>query len=194
MLTFTPSALATLRSYIDDGYLDRPALRVAALPGGSALAPEYEFTLIEDSERDAHDEIVELDGFAVFLEATLAERLRGATVDFVERDGARGFDVRSPGAAAALPAGELAERIQRVLDERVNPGVAQHGGQITLVEERDGVAYVRMSGGCQGCGMARVTLRQGVEKMLREAIPELVGVQDVTDHVAGTTPFYAKDG
>jgi Fe-S cluster biogenesis protein NfuA len=72
----------------------------------------------------------------------------------------------------------------------INPWVAQHGGKVELIDVQDGTIVLRMSGGCQGCGMARVTLRQGVEKVLRRAIPALRGIRDVTDHAAGASPYF----
>jgi Fe-S cluster biogenesis protein NfuA len=80
-------------------------------------------------------------------------------------------------------------RIERILEEQVNPGVASHGGKIELEDFRDGQAYLRMSGGCQGCSSAKATLGQGVEKVLRAHIPELRGIVDVTDHARGERPF-----
>jgi len=84
--------------------------------------------------------------------------------------------------------------IYRVAEEicrtQINPWVAQHGGKVELIDVQDGTVVLRMSGGCQGCGMARVTLRQGVETALRRAIPALREVRDVTDHAAGTTPYF----
>ena len=86
------------------------------------------------------------------------------------------------------------DAIYRVADEicrtQINPWVAQHGGKVELIDVQDGSVVLRMSGGCQGCGMARVTLRQGVETALRRAIPALKEVRDVTDHAAGTTPYF----
>jgi Fe-S cluster biogenesis protein NfuA len=73
---------------------------------------------------------------------------------------------------------------------QINSWVAQHGGKVELIDVQDGTVVLRMSGGCQGCGMARVTLRQGVETALRRAIPALREVRDVTDHAAGTTPYF----
>ena len=90
------------------------------------------------------------------------------------------------------PTGELADRVKQVLETRVNPAVASHGGQISLVDVDDADVYLELGGGCQGCGMARVTLKQGVEKMLREAIPDIGEIHDVTDHAAGTNPYYAS--
>jgi Fe-S cluster biogenesis protein NfuA len=86
--------------------------------------------------------------------------------------------------------GAIAERVQRVLDEQINPAVQHHGGLIELVEIRAGSACLRLTGGCQGCAMAHVTLRQGVEVILKQQIPELTHVIDVTDHAAGRKPYF----
>lgn len=96
-------------------------------------------------------------------------------------------------AAASPPAGDataLSERIRRVIDDQINPAVAMHGGVITLVEVKDNKAYVHMGGGCQGCGMAAMTLSSGVQALLLEEVPELDAVVDVTNHGAGDTPYY----
>ena len=73
----------------------------------------------------------------------------------------------------------------------MNPGVAQHGGHVTLVEVRDKIVYLQMGGGCQGCGMASVTLSQGIEGILREQVPEIEGIQDVTNHGDGENPYFS---
>jgi Fe-S cluster biogenesis protein NfuA len=86
----------------------------------------------------------------------------------------------------------LAERIRTILDTQVNPGVAGHGGRIELIDIQGGRVFLKMSGGCQGCGAAKVTLKQGVEKTLRALIPEITEVVDVTDHSAGANPYYAR--
>lgn len=80
--------------------------------------------------------------------------------------------------------------IQRLLDEQINPQVASHGGHIELVGVRDDTAYIRMGGGCQGCGMANVTLKQGVAKAIQAQVPTIINVLDVTDHGGGTNPYY----
>jgi Fe-S cluster biogenesis protein NfuA len=85
------------------------------------------------------------------------------------------------------PAGKA---VRQILDEQINPAVAGHGGHIALVDVQDERVYVRLEGGCQGCGMANVTLKQGIETALRQAIPEITTVLDVTDHAGGTNPYY----
>jgi len=101
-----------------------------------------------------------------------------------------------PTAAAEAPkdlSGPVAQRVLQVLNEQVNPAIAAHGGRADLVAVEEPVAYLHLSGGCQGCGMAAVTLRQGIEAMIIDAVPEITEVVDVTDHARGTNPYYEPD-
>lgn len=100
--------------------------------------------------------------------------------------------VTGPGGEAP-PAGPggLADRVRRVLDAEINPAIAAHRGRVVLADVRQGWVRVRLEGGCQGCSLAEVTLRQGIEPLLRARVPEMVGLIDVTDHEAGTAPFFA---
>jgi NFU1 iron-sulfur cluster scaffold homolog, mitochondrial len=90
-----------------------------------------------------------------------------------------------------LPPDVLREKIQRVLDDQINPGVASHGGYVELLDVADNNVFLRMGGGCQGCGAADVTLKMGVERLLREEVPQIQNVFDSTDHAAGSNPYYA---
>jgi Fe/S biogenesis protein NfuA len=94
------------------------------------------------------------------------------------------------GMAPADLSGDVAQRVIQVLEEQINPAIASHGGHAELVAVEDDVAYLRLSGGCAGCGMAAVTLSQGIEVAIRESVPEITRVADVTDHAAGTNPYY----
>ena len=85
----------------------------------------------------------------------------------------------------------LYERVADLFDRQVNPMVARHGGRVELIDVQDAVVMVRMAGGCQGCGMADVTLRQGIEAMLHQHVPEVKGIVDITDHAAGSSPYFA---
>jgi Fe/S biogenesis protein NfuA len=86
--------------------------------------------------------------------------------------------------------GDVAQRILQVLEESINPAIASHGGRADLVAVEEEIAYLRLSGGCAGCGLAAVTLSQGIEVAIRDAVPEIDRVVDVTDHAAGTNPYY----
>jgi len=89
---------------------------------------------------------------------------------------------------------QLRNKVQKILDEQINPAVASHGGYITLVDVQGKNIYIQMGGGCQGCGQANVTLRDGVEESLRNQVPEIGEILDATDHAAGENPYYAQSG
>jgi Fe/S biogenesis protein NfuA len=171
---------------------DDPTLRITM--HGSPFAPQYEFALV-DEPAGSGDRVLEMEGFRVLIDERSASRMDGALVDWTSGEAGTGFEVRNPQArklGEVEPTGELAARVRHVLDTKVNPAVAAHGGRIELVDVDGNDVYLELGGGCQGCGMARVTLRQGVERMLREAVPDLGDVMDVTDHAAGNNPYYAQ--
>lgn len=86
---------------------------------------------------------------------------------------------------------EIKKKVQSVLDGEINPAVAAHGGWVELIDVQKNEVFIKMGGGCQGCGMADVTLKQGVEKSLRQAIPQIGAIMDTTDHATGRNPYYA---
>jgi len=90
-----------------------------------------------------------------------------------------------------IPPDMLRQRVQQVIDEQINPGVASHGGYVEVVDVADNNVFLRMGGGCQGCGAADMTLRMGVERLLREELPQIQQVFDATDHAAGQNPYYS---
>lgn len=189
MLTFTDEARSRIRSFAE--FTDNPTLRITV--HGSPLVPQYELALVDD-EPSENDVVVEQDGFRVIMEESSAPRLDGASVDYIRTVQGEGFQVTNPNArtlGSETPKGPLAERVTQVLEENVNPSIAAHGGHIGLVDiDEEAIVYLEMSGGCQGCGMAKVTLKQGVERMLSQLVPEIRGIVDVTDHAAGSNPFY----
>jgi NFU1 iron-sulfur cluster scaffold homolog, mitochondrial len=96
-----------------------------------------------------------------------------------------------PPAEGKLPTDEVKQKVQEVLDIQVNPGVASHGGFVQLINIEDDIVYLKMGGGCQGCGAADMTLKMGIERMIRDAVPQIVQVLDVTDHASGSNPYYS---
>lgn len=133
---------------------------------------------------------------AIILRDEDVEKLDGASLSLTDQ----GLAMNNPNtpASPAMGAGEpkgdlegpLADQVAQVLEEAVNPAIAMHGGAAELVSVDETTAYLRLTGGCQGCGLAQVTLKQGIERILLEQIPELTGVVDVTDHASGTDPYY----
>jgi Fe/S biogenesis protein NfuA len=89
-----------------------------------------------------------------------------------------------------MPEVEMKGKVQQLLDDSINPAVAGHGGYVQLIDVKDNVVYIQMGGGCQGCGMADVTLKAGIERMIMEEIPEVTEVLDTTDHASGNNPYY----
>ena len=158
----------------------------------SPLDPRYDITIIEPDEKCPEDLVFDGYGFEVVMEPESAKLLEGARVDWIETLTESGFKVENPNLApiGSKPLeGPLADRVRQAIDQFVNPGVAQHGGHVTLVAVRDKIVYLQMGGGCQGCGMASVTLSQGIERILQEQVPEIEGVEDVTNHGDGQNPY-----
>lgn len=189
MIHFTDRAREMVRSFLDQAEGEDLALRIAM--SGNAASPKFDLTLVGAAELGEDETMVDGGGFAVFMKADDVEQLDGATVDFVERVNESGFEVRpmKKTGRSGIPTGPIADRVRDVLETQVNPAIAAHGGMISLVDVEETDVYVETSGGCQGCALSRMTLRQGVERMLREAVPELTAVHDVTDHASGDNPY-----
>jgi Fe-S cluster biogenesis protein NfuA len=109
--------------------------------------------------------------------------------------GVVGVRIVTPGASPQPSAdvGTLAEQVRHILEGEINPAIAAHGGHVDLVSADDGWIRIRLEGGCQGCSLAEVTVRQGIEPLLRARLPGMLGVLDVTDHEAGTQPFFSPE-
>ena len=163
-------------------------------------AGEWSYTLsLKPLDAAAPDDAVQhVDGLPIVVPAGDADKLRGATVDWLDDLMHGGLTVKNPnlpspavgGQAPPDLSGPVAQRVQRILDEQINPAIASHGGGAELVAVEDATAYVRLGGGCVGCGMANVTRDQGIETAIKEAVPEVQRVVDVTDHASGTNPYY----
>ena len=190
MLTLTDNAVDKFLAILDTENKEGYGLRIMAKRGLSPFSVEYGMAFVGPGKENADDETVEFNGFNVYVDQQSKALLEGAVVDYVSGLNESGFKITSPKAGPPKPSGPLAEKIQHLLNSRVNPSLGAHGGFISLVSIEDDVAYLQFGGGCQGCGMVDVTLKQGVAVMLKEAIPELKDVQDITDHASGKNPYY----
>jgi Fe/S biogenesis protein NfuA len=171
------------------GRFDGSALRVSVSERGAAF--HYALELVDAERRADEDEVIEAAGISLYVDAASAPLLRGATLQYVENLSGGGFRFENPNRPRLLDS-PLAQRVQRILDERINPGIAAHGGRVTLVDVQGDLVVVEFGGGCQGCGMADLTLREGVAATLREALPEIATVVDATDHEAGESPYHPR--
>ena len=164
--------------------------------GEAAGAYQYTMELRPLADAGDDDLVQRHDDLSVVVPAANVEQLTGATLDLT----GTGMVMQNPNRPSAAPSvgsrppadlsGPVAQAVLTVLDEQINPAIAAHGGQADLVAVEEGVVYVRMSGGCQGCGLAAVTLTQGIEVAIVDAVPEISSVIDVTDHAAGANPYY----
>jgi Fe/S biogenesis protein NfuA len=169
--------------------------------GAANGAYSYDMWFQQAADAGPGDAVREEGGLTVVVAAGSVDRIRGATLDVGNSGGERGLVMLNPNAPPApsapavdLPESDLsdpvAQRILEVLEQDVNPQIAMHGGFADLVAYEAGTAYVRMLGGCQGCGLAAVTLSQGITVAIKDAVPEVTDVVDVTDHASGTNPYY----
>ena len=134
---------------------------------------------------------IDLGKFQVLVAKEAIPYLEGTHLLFNRTIGLTGeLEAFNPSMSITEISGSVEEQIQHILDEEINPMVASHGGVVSLLEVKDQNVYLEFGGGCQGCGMIDVTLKQGVEVMIKEQVPEIEAIYDVTDHAGGTNPYY----
>ncbi len=193
LLTLTDEAIsAVLGIRADEPDADNLALTVA-ITGVRDLQFVYELTFspVEDATDD--DVLQRFGDLPVISRADSVDRLQDASITV--RDGGLAIDNPTSPSPPMAPGsgtvdGPVADRIRHVLETQINPSIAAHGGFAELVNVEDDTAFLRMGGGCQGCGLAQVTLSQGIAVAIQDAVPEINHVVDVTDHESGTDPYY----
>ena len=203
VLTITPGARATVLEVLaNEAESDTLALWLE-VSGEADGAYAYDMYFQAIADAGAGDVVQPDEQLPVVVPSSSVDRLQGASLDYVtDATGEGGLVIVNPNTPpaptlaglASIPEVDLSDpfaaRVVSVLEEQVNPSIASHGGRADLVAVEELSVYLRLSGGCQGCGMAKATLSQGIEVILREAIPEIANVVDVTDHADGTNPYY----
>jgi Fe/S biogenesis protein NfuA len=185
-LTFTPAAQVKIRDILRAKGQAGFAVRMRVV-GRDTDNFQYEFRSVEEATRRPDDVVLSVEGFSVFVDPESARHLNGAAIDFGGL-GSGGFRIENPN---PVWTDETARAVARVIAEQINPAIAAHSGSVTLVDVRDDTVYVRLNGGCQGCGAAGITLKLGIERQIRQAVPNIQSVVDLTEHDKGHTPFYA---
>jgi len=161
------------------------AVRIA-ITGRQDGAFTYDMTLVAPDQERAGDVVVEgAQGVVFHVPIASAPYLDGITLDANPSTGALTVENPNP-----LWLDQLTLDVQDLLDNEINPMVAMHGGHIDLLDVAEGIAYIHMGGGCQGCGLAEVTLGQGVRTAIMDRFPQITDVRDTTDHAQGTNPYY----
>jgi Fe/S biogenesis protein NfuA len=202
VLTLTDRALAkVLELRRDEGAAESLALWVEI---SGTIGDAYTYDMYFQAARDAGPDAWAgaQGGLTIVVPAASAPNMVGSVLDLNRDLMAGGMSIRNPNHPPVPPAsptmtgpppdlsGDVAQRVMQVLDAQINPSIASHGGRADLVAVEDGAAYLRLSGGCAGCGMAAVTLSQGIEVAIKQSVPEIVRIIDVTDHASGTNPYY----
>jgi Fe/S biogenesis protein NfuA len=186
MITFTEAARGKVLELLAGEGRQGSALRFS-ISGRMGGVFQYRLAFMKPEEREPGDALADAGGFQVVMDARSAPYLAGTSVDYVEAPSQSGFKIDNPNPLWSDP---LATAVQRLIDDEINPALASHGGFVHLLDLKDGVAHVELGGGCQGCGMAHVTLKRGIEARIREALPEVKEVVDVTDHSGGANPYF----
>ncbi len=171
---------------------DGLAIRLA-IAGRGPQGLNYLLDVVNEAEEAKDHIVLDQGAFRLLVEPGSADQLDGVEIDFLQRGLESGFHFENPNSQWTDP---KAKAVQEVLDTQINPSIAGHGGWVSLLDVKDATAYVALGGGCQGCGMADVTLKQGIEMAIVNAVPEIQQVLDTTDHAAGDNPYYqpAKGG
>jgi len=183
------------RAGVPDG--ERQAMWVEVI-GTQAGEWTYNISLKPVDAAGPDDHVQQAGELSVVVTAADADKLRGAIVDCSDDLMRGGLTIENPntpspemgGRQPVDLSGPVPQRVMQVLEQQVNPAIAMHGGSAELVAVEDSTAYVRLGGGCVGCGMATVTLSQGIEVAITDNVPEIESVVDVTDHASGTNPYY----
>ena len=195
MISLSPSAQEYFRKLIEQQMLPGLAIRAHAVDPGTPKG-DCQLQFCEPADRDGSEWEIECEGFSLFVEAVSVPFLDGATVDFARSATGGELTIRAPGLRGAVPGegASIVERVRYVIESEINPRLASHGGRVSLREVTgEGIVVLQFGGGCHGCGMVDATLRGGVERTLKERVPEVSGVADATDHASGANPYVRRD-
>lgn len=189
MITVTELARKKVLEVQDSTGRRGDGLRVTVKNGGTP-GVEYALDFVAPGEGRTDDVLIDLGEFKIHVDPASAPFLEAASVDFVDGLQGSGFKIEAPNSGPKKPSGPLAEAIDKVIAEKINPAIASHGGWVQLVGLEGTTAYLQLGGGCQGCGMVNVTLKQGIEVMIKDAVPEITQILDTTDHAGGKNPYF----
>ncbi len=195
MINISESAQTHFRKLIEREALPGLGVRLSAVNPGTARA-DVRLEFAEPADLQGDEWAVDCAGFTLWLDAGSVSYLDGAEIDYETRDTGGQLQIRAPKIKGVVPgdSASLIERVQWLVENEINPQLAQHRGHVSVQEvTSDGVVVLRFGGGCHGCGMADVTLKQGIEKTLLEKVPGVIAVRDATDHDTGAAPYIPRD-
>lgn len=195
MINISESAQAHFRKLIEREALPGLGVRLAAMNPGTAKA-DVRLEFAEPGDLTGDEWAIDCEGFTVWLDSASVSYLDGAEIDYETKGTGGQLQIRAPKIKGQAPAesASLVERVRYIVEHEINPQLAQHRGHVEVQEvTAAGVVLLRFGGGCHGCGMADVTLKQGIEKTLLEKVPGVTAVRDATDHDTGEAPYMPRD-
>ncbi len=188
LITITDAAKQKINELIQGAEAPVPGIRVLA-EATSPMNPQYSLAFVQEDEDFDDDTVFDYDDFKLFIDSESLPFMENVKLDFITSGMGGGFRIDKVRTAAKIE-GPLAEKVQKVIEEQINPALALHGGFIELINVEGSTAYIELGGGCRGCGMVDVTLKQGVEVMIKQNVPEITEILDTTDHASGNNPYY----
>ncbi len=191
MITISENAQAHFRKLLEK-QVENTNIRVFVMNPGTPNA-ECGVSYCPPDAVEAEDVRLPFSGFDAIIDPNSAPFLEDAVIDFVSDQMGSQLTLKAPNAKMRKVEDDapLAERVEYILQSEINPSLAAHGGKVTLVDLTDGIAVLQFGGGCNGCSMVDVTLKEGIEKQLLQLFPdELKGVKDATEHARGEHSFY----
>lgn len=195
MIQISDTAQTYFRKLIEREAVPGMGVRLSAVDAGTPRA-DARLEFAEPADLLGDEWAVDCDGFTLYVAATSVAWMDGADIDIVTNGtGGQQLTIKAPKIKGEVPAdsASLVERVRWVVENEVNPQLASHGGKVAVQEvSADGVVLLRFGGGCQGCGMADVTLKQGIEKTLMGRVPGITAVRDATDHDSGHAPYIPR--
>jgi Fe/S biogenesis protein NfuA len=194
MINISESAQRHFRHLLQTQGGDAVGIRISALNPGTARA-DVRLEFAENADLDGNEWAVDCEGFTVYVDGSSAVYLDGAEIDLKVNATGSELNIRAPKIKGVVPQDDapLAEQVRWLLDNEINPQLAAHKGNVRLEAiTADNVVLLRFGGGCHGCGMADVTLKQGIEKTLMAKLPQITAVRDATDHATGDAPYIPR--
>ena len=189
----TDKALQKILKILEDQDVSVKGLRITA-ESISPLKVDYRIQLVDDDSMYDDDEInsfsYEDKRLDVYVDADSQSLAKDVEVDFVDTLAGEGFKINAPSHIPDHMDRDVVTAIETLLKDKINPSIASHGGRVSLVDVKDNIMFVQMEGGCQGCAASAVTLRQGIEATVKNTIPQIEEIIDITDHASGKNPYY----
>ena len=194
MIQLSDSAQAHFRKLIEREAIPGMGVRLSAVDAGTARA-DARLEFCEPRDLVGDEWAVDCDGFTLYVDANSVAWLDGAEIDYVTQGAGSQLNIKAPKIKGEAPAesASLVERVRWVVENEVNPQLAMHKGRVSVEQVNAGFVLLLFGGGCNGCGMADVTLKQGIEKTLMARVPGVTAVRDVTDHDTGDAPYIPRE-